>query len=71
MSDWEERYIHCSKVPTRHFQQSLPRMQFPTITATCQSYLDAVRPLLNKEEYERTEKTVREFTKKGGVGEGV
>jgi len=46
-------------------------VQFPTITATCQSYLDAAKPLLNKEEYERTEKIVQEFAKKGGVGEGV
>lgn len=53
-----------------HFQPSLPRLPIPKLEDTCRRYLDALRPLLSQDQYQRTEKIVKEFGRSGGDGEG-
>ena len=67
-----EQYIQQSKVPTLHFQRSLPRLPIPKLRDTCRRYLVAQRPLLEEEgeEYRHTEGIVKEFGREGGQGEG-
>ncbi|ORX90672.1 acyltransferase ChoActase/COT/CPT [Basidiobolus meristosporus CBS 931.73] len=50
-------------------QKSLPRLPVPDLEATLERYLRSVKPLLSDEEYQHTEKAVREFGKPGGQGE--
>lgn len=45
------QYLQRSKVPTMHFQKSLPRLPVPALNNTTDRYLNALRPLLNSEEY--------------------
>lgn len=61
--DANDKYLERSKIPTMHFQASLPRLPIPDLEATCQRYLRALRPVLSDEEYERTEKEVARFSK--------
>ncbi|KAK9717854.1 Carnitine O-acetyltransferase mitochondrial [Basidiobolus ranarum] len=50
-------------------QKVMPRLPVPDLEATLERYLRSVRPLLADNEYEHTEKMVREFGKPGGQGE--
>ncbi|XP_027023254.2 carnitine O-palmitoyltransferase 2, mitochondrial [Tachysurus fulvidraco] len=59
-------YLHKSIVPTMHYQKSLPRLPVPKLEDTIQRYLAAQKPLLNPEQYSKTEKLAREF--QNGVG---
>ena len=68
--DSEERYIQYSKVPTLHFQPSLPRLPIPKLSDTCQRYLAALQPVVGPEQHQHTKKIVEEFGKEGGEGEG-
>ncbi|XP_022914689.1 carnitine O-palmitoyltransferase 2, mitochondrial [Onthophagus taurus] len=54
-------YIQHSKIPTMHFQPSLPRLPIPKLELTCERYLAAQRPLLIDEYYHKTEDTVWKF----------
>lgn len=56
-----------SIVPTMHFQPSLPKLPVPTLPNTCSRYLDAQRPLLNNETFDKTQALVNQF--QSGVGE--
>ncbi|KAL9116717.1 MAG: hypothetical protein Q9187_006755 [Circinaria calcarea] len=58
-----------SKGPMLRFEDSLPRLPVPTLEETFKRYLKSVHPLLNKSEYETTEKAVEEFVKPGSIGE--
>ena len=69
-SDREERYIQYSKVPTLHFQPSLPRLPIPKLQETCQRYLAALHPLVTPEQHQHTKTIVEEFGREGGEGEG-
>lgn len=60
------QYIHKSKIPTMHFQKSLLRLPIPALDKTCERYLRSQKALLSSEEYQTTEKFVRQF--KDGVG---
>ena len=51
------------------FEDSLPKLPIPTLEETSQRYLKSLRPLLQKDEYEISERAVAEFTSKGGLGE--
>lgn len=68
-SSSRDRYIQYSKVPTLHYQASLPRLPIPKLADSCSRYLKAVRPILNDEKYLQTEKHVAEFQRPGGSGE--
>lgn len=65
--DDDYQYLQRSKVPTLHFQASLPRLPIPELQKTCDRYLAAQRPLLSAQDYAKTEAIVSEFKK----GEGL
>ncbi|KAH0560073.1 hypothetical protein GP486_003408 [Trichoglossum hirsutum] len=58
-----------SKGPMLRFQDSLPKLPVPTLEETANRYLKSVHPLLNKTEFENTQKAVAEFLQPGGQGE--
>ncbi|KAG7487662.1 hypothetical protein MATL_G00025920 [Megalops atlanticus] len=62
----DSEYLHKSIVPTMHYQKSLPRLPVPKLEDTIRRYLAAQRPLLNDEEYSKTEKLAHDF--QSGVG---
>ena len=50
------------------FEDSLPRLPVPTLEETSKRYLKSVHPLLNKDEYENTQKVVEDFVQPDGIG---
>ncbi|KAJ8936430.1 hypothetical protein NQ318_015576 [Aromia moschata] len=62
----EYQFMQKSKIPTMHFQQSLPRLPIPKLDLTCERYLAAQRPLLIDEAYNKTQYNVNQF--KSNVG---
>ncbi|KAG5878019.1 hypothetical protein JTB14_014260 [Gonioctena quinquepunctata] len=60
------QFIQKSKIPTMHFQQSLPRLPIPKLDLTCERYLAAQRPLLIDEAYRKTECNVNYFKNTSG-----
>ena len=67
-SSGDGRFLHESKVPTLHFQPSLPRLPIPPLDKTCQRYLNAQKPISNEVEYANTVRLVEEF--QNGPGKG-
>ncbi|KAL0131085.1 hypothetical protein PUN28_002580 [Cardiocondyla obscurior] len=57
----EYQYIQISKVPTLHFQPSLPRLPIPKLEDSCRRYLNAQKPLLNEKELQSTSSYVSKF----------
>lgn len=55
------QYMQCSKVPTMHFQKSLPRLPIPEVEKTCERFLKATQPLLSPAQYADTEMIVQSF----------
>lgn len=60
------QYIQTSKVPTLHFQPSLPRLPIPKLEDTCQRYISAQKPLLEDKELQNTLTYVSRFLKNEG-----
>lgn len=56
-----EGYIHRSIVPTKHYQNSLPRLPIPPLESSCAKYLSALKPLLSADQYKDTEQLVNDF----------
>ncbi|KAI8061163.1 acyltransferase ChoActase/COT/CPT [Gongronella butleri] len=52
--------------PMLRFQNNLPKLPVPALSATMQKYLQSVRPLLNDEDYQQTTKWAKEF--ESGLG---
>ncbi|KAJ8683208.1 hypothetical protein QAD02_019000 [Eretmocerus hayati] len=63
----EFEYIQQSRVPTMHFQPSLPRLPIPKLEDTCRRYLNAQRPLLQDDDMKKTQSIVNEFLKRDGA----
>lgn len=57
----EREYLHHSRIPTYHFQASLPRLPIPALDKSCDRYLNAQKPLLTDAEHEELQKVVAEF----------
>ncbi|KAM9324110.1 carnitine O-palmitoyltransferase 2, mitochondrial [Gastrophryne carolinensis] len=62
----DTEHIHRSIVPTMHFQKSLPRLPIPKLEDTIRRYLNAQRPLLDDEQFRKTEQLALNF--QNGVG---
>nr|DBA17946.1 TPA: hypothetical protein GDO54_016249 [Pyxicephalus adspersus] len=62
----DSEYLHKSIVPTMHFQKSLPRLPIPKLEDTVKRYLNAQRPLLDDEQFRKTEQLALNF--QNGVG---
>lgn len=66
---------NTAKVIPRHYhslkalEDSLPRLPVPPLQQTMDKYLQAVKPLVDEDDYDNTKTIVDEFRKPGGVGE--
>nr|XP_050847031.1 carnitine O-palmitoyltransferase 2, mitochondrial [Vespula vulgaris] len=60
------QYIQLSKVPTMHFQPSLPRLPIPKLESSCQKYLIAQQPLITQEKLCHVECLITNFLKEDG-----
>ena len=60
-SSVHSNYLQEAIVPTYHFQACLPRLPIPSLEKTCQRYLDAAKPLLTEEQFQKTQKIVNDF----------
>lgn len=65
--DPEYQFLQQSKVPTLHFQQSLPRLPIPLLEKTCERYLAALKPLLIDEGYRKSEDVINRFKTTTGL----
>ncbi|KAM3963750.1 carnitine palmitoyltransferase 2 [Aphomia sociella] len=59
--DADYQYIQQSKLPTMHFQKSLPRLPIPELSKTGERYLKSLRPLLNNDQYTEAERRTQNF----------
>ncbi len=66
-SDDDYQYWQKSRIPTYHFQKSLPRLPVPQLKNTCERYLKALKPLLNDYTYSKAEKIVQKFQSEEGA----
>ncbi|XP_011150518.1 carnitine O-palmitoyltransferase 2, mitochondrial isoform X2 [Harpegnathos saltator] len=57
----EYQYMQFSKIPTLHFQKSLPRLPIPKLEDTCRRYLNAQKPLLDDKDLQNTSSYVSKF----------
>ena len=55
------QYMQNSKLPTMHFQRSLPRLPIPKLELTCERFLAAIKPISSPEEFESTQQVVEAF----------
>ncbi|XP_078526636.1 carnitine O-palmitoyltransferase 2, mitochondrial [Lissotriton helveticus] len=62
----DPEYLCRSIVPTMHYQNSLPRLPIPKLEDSIKRYLTAQKPLLDDEQYRKTEQLAQKF--KQGVG---
>ncbi|XP_015278779.1 PREDICTED: carnitine O-palmitoyltransferase 2, mitochondrial [Gekko japonicus] len=60
------QYLHRSLVPTMHYQKSLPRLPIPKLEDTIRRYLNAQKPLLNDDQFRKTEQLAVNF--RNGIG---
>jgi hypothetical protein len=50
-------------------KEPLPKLPVPELKSTLEKYLRCIMPIVNEENYKRTERIAHEFIKPGGVGE--
>ncbi|NXA67778.1 OCTC octanoyltransferase, partial [Mohoua ochrocephala] len=62
----EKQVLESSEERTFQYQDSLPSLPVPPLDESLSKYLDAVKPFLNEEEYQRTEDIVKNF--ENGIG---
>lgn len=66
IADIDYQYMQKSKVPTMHFQKSLPRLPIPALPKTGERYLNALRPLLTKDQFGDAERRTNDLVSKSG-----
>lgn len=64
--DVDYQYLQRSKIPTMHFQKSLPRLPIPELPKSGERYLNAIRPLLTSSQYGEAERRTNEFVLEEG-----
>ncbi|XP_063283912.1 carnitine O-palmitoyltransferase 2, mitochondrial-like isoform X2 [Pelobates fuscus] len=62
----DTEHLHKSIVPTMHFQKSLPRLPIPKLEDSIKRYLNAQTPLLDSEQFRKTEQLAKSF--QNGIG---
>ncbi|XP_075472465.1 carnitine O-palmitoyltransferase 2, mitochondrial [Ascaphus truei] len=62
----DTEYLHRSIVPTLHYQKSLPRLPIPKLEDSIKRYLNAQTPLLDDEQFRKTDLLARKF--QSGIG---
>ncbi|KAL8178651.1 UNVERIFIED_CONTAM: Carnitine O-palmitoyltransferase 2, mitochondrial [Gekko kuhli] len=60
------QFLHHSLVPTMHYQKSLPRLPIPKLEDTIRRYLNAQKPLLNDDQFRKTDQLAVNF--RNGIG---
>ncbi|KAG1666869.1 Carnitine O-palmitoyltransferase 2, mitochondrial [Nymphon striatum] len=63
------QYLERDKLPTMHFQKSLPRLPIPELEKTCDRYLKSQKPILNEEKFNKTTSIVKKF--QDGIGKDL
>lgn len=66
LRDVNYQYLQKSKVPTFHFQKSLPRLPIPELKNSSERYLRALRPLLTDNQYDEATKRTGVFVNNEG-----
>lgn len=66
IKDVEYQFLQRSKVPTMHFQKSLPRLPIPKLEKTGERYLNALRPLLSTEQFKEASAHTNSFVNNEG-----
>ncbi|CAH0702329.1 unnamed protein product [Spodoptera exigua] len=66
IKDVNYQYLQRSKLPTMHFQKSLPRLPIPELSKTSERYLNALRPLLTTKQFEEAQQRTNNFIAKEG-----
>ncbi|RVE42779.1 hypothetical protein evm_012563 [Chilo suppressalis] len=64
--DANYQYIQRSKVPTMHFQKSLPRLPVPELQKTGERYLNALKPILSKGQFAEAEGRTKDYVESSG-----
>lgn len=64
--DVDYQYLQRSKIPTMHFQKSLPRLPIPELSKSGERYMYAIKPLLTSDQYSEAERRTNEFVGKEG-----
>lgn len=59
------QYLQRSKVPTMHFQKSLPRLPIPHLEKTGERFLKSVQPLLTQDQFKAAESNTNNFMREG------
>ncbi|XP_028034037.1 carnitine O-palmitoyltransferase 2, mitochondrial [Bombyx mandarina] len=67
IKDVDYQFLQKSKVPTMHFQKSLPRLPIPDLQKTGDRYLRALKPLLTNSLYDDAQQRTLKFVN----GEGL
>ncbi|NWI08301.1 OCTC octanoyltransferase, partial [Crypturellus soui] len=62
----DKQVLEAAAERTFQYQDSLPPLPVPALEDSLRKYLDAVKPFLNQEEYQRTEHIVKNF--ENGIG---
>uniref|UniRef100_A0AC35U6V8 FHA domain-containing protein n=1 Tax=Rhabditophanes sp. KR3021 TaxID=114890 RepID=A0AC35U6V8_9BILA len=62
----EYEYLQQSKIPTLHFQKSLPRLPIPKLEDTKKRYLNAVRAVASEKDYKCVESLITDFFSTNG-----
>ncbi|CAG5131342.1 unnamed protein product, partial [Candidula unifasciata] len=60
-SSSDREYLHITRIPTYHFQASLPKLPVPKLEKTCERYLAAQLPLLSQQEHKQLQAVVADF----------
>ncbi|KAL4716391.1 hypothetical protein ACJJTC_006753 [Scirpophaga incertulas] len=66
IKDVNYQFMQRSKVPTMHFQKSLPRLPIPELSKTGERYLNALRPILTKDHFIQAEIRTKDFIQNSG-----
>lgn len=61
------QFLQRSIVPTMHYQDSLPRLPIPKLEDSIRRYLSAQKPLLDAEQFRKTEELCKSF--ENGIGQ--
>lgn len=61
VKDENYQFLQRSKVPTMHFQKSMPRLPIPQLEKTGERYLNALKPILTSSQYTEAEKNTNNY----------
>lgn len=66
-TDENEIYLHETRIPTYHFQDSLPKLPVPKLEDTLKQYIYFSEPMVSPEAWNATKDIVKEFASNDGL----